>query len=74
MKNVTIAVNDDLLRAGREYAKQHGVSLNGLIRRLLEQTVTQESKAWIDEMLGLMDEAADRSTGGRWRREDAYDV
>ena len=39
MQNITLSLDEDILKAGREYAKKHKTSLNSLIRRLLEQTV-----------------------------------
>jgi predicted HicB family RNase H-like nuclease len=40
MPNVTIALNERLLTASREYAQRHGTSLNALIRECLEQKVS----------------------------------
>ena len=40
MKNVTLSLPDDLLRRSREYAQQHGTSLNELIRNLLKRQVS----------------------------------
>jgi hypothetical protein len=74
MKNVTIAIEEATLKAAREYAKRHGVSLNALIRRLLEQTVCDTSDHWVDECFELMDKAGGRSGGRRWRRDELYDV
>ena len=74
MRNVTITLDDDLLKSGRRYAKKHGTSLNALIRRLLEGAVTSQSKDWLEECFHLMDEAGVSSGGRRWRREDLYDV
>lgn len=39
MVNITLSMDDDLLKAGREYAKAHDISFNVLVRRLIEQTV-----------------------------------
>ena len=74
MKNITISLDDKVLQAGREYAKAHRMSLNALIRKLLAQTVLPASDNWVDEMLGLMDQAKGNSQGKKWTREDLYDV
>ena len=37
MANVTISLDDDLIKAGREYAQRHKTSLNALIRKMLEE-------------------------------------
>lgn len=74
MKNITLAIEENLLNAGREYAKEHGTSLNGLIRKLLEQTVKQRSNNWLEDCFRLMDKAKGNSRGKKWKREDLYDV
>ncbi len=74
MKNITLSVDDDLLTAGREYARSHNVSLNVLIRRLLEQTVTRKESRWLDDTFKLMDKANGSSNGKRWTRDDLYRV
>ena len=74
MPNITISLNDDLLKAGRQYAKKHNTSVNAIIRKLLEQTVKSQSKDRLDECFKLMDQAEVNSQGKRWKREDLYDV
>ena len=74
MPNITIALDDGLLKAGRQYAKKHNTSVNAIIRKLLEQTVKSQSKDWLDECFKLMDQAEVNSQGKRWKREDLYDV
>jgi plasmid stability protein len=49
MKNITISLDDEILKAGREYAKRHNTSLNSLIRKLLAQTVLPKSQNWLEE-------------------------
>ena len=39
MPNITISIDEKLLKIGREYAEEHHTSVNALIRNLLEQTV-----------------------------------
>lgn len=74
MKNVTISLEEEILKAGREYAKRHNTSLNALIRKLLAQTVLPESQNWLEECFTLMDQANANSHGEKWKREDLYDV
>ncbi|MFH2219308.1 MAG: hypothetical protein ABII68_06580 [Pseudomonadota bacterium] len=74
MPNITISIDEDLLKAGRQYAKEHSTSMNALIRKLLEQTVVTQSKTRLYECFGLMDRAEGNSKGRRWKREDLYDV
>lgn len=75
MPNVTLSIAEDILRAGREYAEKHRLSLNALIRELLSKTVANPSKrSWLDDCFKLMDRASGNSKGKRWKREDLYRV
>lgn len=74
MPNVTISIEERVLKASREYAKEHGISLNALIREMLSQRVMRHSKDWIDECFDLMDSLDTSSRGKAWNREDLYDV
>jgi hypothetical protein len=74
MPNITLSIDDELLRAGRQYAQIHDETLNGLVRRLLAQTVLNGDTHWLDECFALMDRAHARSGGKTWSRDDLYDV
>ena len=74
MKNITISIDDEVLEAGRDYARRHKISLNALVRKLLAQTVLPSSQNWLDECFQLMDRADADSGGRRWKREELYDV
>ena len=74
MANVTISIDDKLLKEGREYAGKQGTSLNSLIRQLLSKTVAPTPNDWLEECFRLMDRAQGNSKGEKWSREDLYDV
>ncbi|MFZ0240642.1 MAG: DUF6364 family protein [Desulfobacterales bacterium] len=74
MPNITISIDEKLLKSGRKYAEKHQTSVNALIRRLLEQTVKNDTNQWIDECFALMDRANAHSHGNPWKREELYDV
>jgi hypothetical protein len=74
MPNITISLDEDLLKCGRQYAEKHQTSVNALIRKLLEQMVRPQSTNWLDECFTLMDGAKVSSNGQSWKREDLYDV
>jgi hypothetical protein len=74
MKNITLSIDDDLLEKGREYARSHNISLNVLVRRLLEQAVVRKESGWVDDMFRLMDKANVSSKGKRWTRDELYRV
>ncbi len=72
MPNITISLDEDLLKSGRRYAEKHQTSMNALIRKLLEQAVRLQSDAWLEECFNLMDRGGGDSKGRRWQREDLY--
>jgi hypothetical protein len=74
MKNITLALDEETIKAGREYARKHNLTLNALVRKLLRQTVFRRSADWIDEAFALMDKARIRADSKRWKREDLYRV
>lgn len=75
MRNVTLAIDDGLLVAGREYARRNRTTLNNLIRGYLEQLTTNRSNTdWIEETFAMADKAGGNSGGKSWKREDLYDV
>jgi hypothetical protein len=73
MANITISIDDEILRSGREYAKAHNTPLNAIIRQLLEKNVYKKSAAWFDECMLLMDRAQADSKGKKWTRDELYD-
>jgi hypothetical protein len=75
MKNITLAIDEEVLAAVRKYAAAHETTVNGLVRDYLKRLASTEDKAAKarQELLKL----AERSTldlGGRkWNREELYD-
>ena len=50
MQNITISMNEDLLKAGRKYAQEHHVSFNAFLRHLLAKAVLKTTrKEWLKE-------------------------
>lgn len=74
MPNITLSIDERLLKAGRQYAKEHDTSLNALVRQLLEQRVVTPPSDWLTECFELMDRAGANSGGTRWTRDELYDV
>ena len=74
MANITLALDDELLQASRDYAQKHSLSLNAFIRELLVKTVHGSERAWMDEVLSHIEKAGGNSHGRRWKRDDIYDV
>ena len=72
VKNVTLALDDETLAAGRAYAERHQTTLNALVRDLLDKTVRIDRTATAAEMFRLMDRAPGHSRGKKWTRDDLH--
>jgi hypothetical protein len=72
MKNITLAIDEETLDAGRAYAQRHQTTLNALVRDLLAKTVLADREAAVREMFRLMDAHPGNSNGRRWKREELY--
>ena len=74
MKNITLAMDEKVLKAGREYARKHHVSFNVLVRKLIEQTVISPKEQWLEDTFALMDKLDISSGNQKWTREELYRV
>jgi hypothetical protein len=74
MPNITLSMDEDLLKAGRQYAQEHNTSLNALIRELLAGKVQGRSAYKLEEMFRLMDSSKGNSKGWKWNRDEIYDA
>lgn len=72
VKNITLALDEETLEAGRAYAQRHQTTLNALVRELLVKTVVADRQAAISEMFRLMDAHPGNSGGQRWTRNELY--
>ena len=74
MRNITLSIDEDVLRAGRDYARNHNISFNVLVRKLIEQTVAPTKEQWLDDTFALMDKLNVSSNSQHWTREELYRV
>jgi len=72
--NVTISLDEKTLEAGRRYAKERGMSLNALIRELLNRTARGTVGGTLEDAFRAGEELDIRVDKIDWRREDLYDV
>jgi hypothetical protein len=72
MKNITLALDERTLEAGRAYAQRHQTTLNALVRELLVKTVLADRQAAVHEMFRLMDEHPGSSGGRSWTCEELH--
>jgi aspartate 1-decarboxylase len=75
MANLTITVDEQLLKQARLRALREGTSVNRLLRERLESYVKddQRHRKALRELLQLSRAARSGSGGRKLRREDAYD-
>lgn len=72
--NLTITIDDELLRRARELAGRRGISLQELLRDYLRTLVGERSGAQVaSELAALMRDHGGRSGGRRISREEAYE-
>ena len=73
MGNITLAIDDKLLRRARVRAAEQGTSVNAVIRRELERYAESDSKE--EAVRSILEFAAANpgsSDGRDWKREDIY--
>ncbi len=75
MANLTISVNDDLLKKARIRALEQGTSVNGVLREYLETYAKarpiREDK--IDDLIKLSEASRARRGKSRWNRDQLHE-
>ncbi|MCL2493695.1 MAG: hypothetical protein FWF33_06620 [Clostridiales bacterium] len=74
MKNITLAIDETLLKRGRSFAQRRNMSFNAFVRDLIEKNVQEEPAQWANELFALMDAAEPRPNPSGWSREELYRV
>lgn len=76
MKNITLAIDEDVLAKARAVAEKRGTTVNAMVREHLTQLATEEER-WSrskERLRLLMDTStADIGPGFKWSRDMAYD-
>jgi hypothetical protein len=72
--NLTLTLDEDLLRRARIAAIEQGTSINAAVRRFLEAYAGSGDSSAVEEFLEFADRmsASSGSRGRRWTREDLY--
>jgi len=76
MKNITLAIDEDLLRAARRYAAARDTTVNGLVREYLMRIAMEDDRvAKARQELLKLAEASPARLGPRWKwnREELHD-
>jgi replicative DNA helicase len=72
--NITLAIDDELLRDARQVAKAMGKSLNQLVREYLQQVTGRDRpERDVEELRRLSAEGGGRSRGWRFDREEIHE-
>jgi hypothetical protein len=73
--NVTLVVEEDLLREAREVAARRRTSVNEMVREFLKHVVNQESRrlAALERIQPLLDRPAVHLGGPRPSRDDLHE-
>lgn len=73
-RNVTLALERDLLEEARRYARKSNTSLNGLLRDLLRRAIRGAPRSdWADDFFNCCDEIQGDSGGKRWTRDELHE-
>ena len=74
-KNITLAVDEDVLQKVRRYAAEHNTSINSLVRQALVRIADRTAngdKAW-DDLFRATDQDGAEVGKISWKRDDLYD-
>ena len=76
IKNVTLAIDEDLIKKARKIAEDRNTTVTGLIRTYLQQLVEREERCK-EESISELRDIFDRSQAvigeKKWVREDLYE-
>jgi Arc/MetJ family transcription regulator len=76
MANLTITIDDELLKRARLRALERNTSVNALLREYLEAFAGERSGATARKRFAAIARAASSSSGGKgrsWSRDDLHD-
>jgi hypothetical protein len=76
MKNITLAIDKEVLRSARIYAAERGTTVNALVREYLSQLATQEERAAEARrhLVKLSEESKARlGPDWKWNRDEIYE-
>jgi hypothetical protein len=75
-RNITMAIEETLLKKARKIAVEKDTTVTGLIRKYLETLVHREEgvkKETISELAGLLDRSKAEVGEKTWSREDLHE-
>ena len=73
MANLTLVIDDDVLRRARKRALDHGTSVNALLRQYLESYAGRQERTVAMQRFLERAAAADVRSSGPWTREELHE-
>jgi len=75
VKNITLALDDATYRAARILAAEHGKSLSGLVKEMLQATAPEQNvhEENVRRLFEVLDQIKGFSAKGRLTRAEIYD-
>jgi plasmid stability protein len=75
MKNITLAIDEKLLKEVRKYAAEHDTSVNAIVREKLAEVVAPKKRMAdaLKRMRKIADEGGMEVGPITWKRDDIYD-
>jgi hypothetical protein len=72
--NVTLSIEDEVVRRAREVARRQNKSLNQMIREYLGSvTAAESSRSAVDDLFALIDAGGGDSAGRTWSRDEVHE-
>jgi hypothetical protein len=73
MRNVTMAMDEQTLALGRQYAQKRNLSFDIFVAQLIKREVKPVSKDWPEHLFSLMDKSTGSSNGQKWTRDEIHE-
>jgi hypothetical protein len=71
--NLTLAIDDHVLKAARKIAAEQDTTVNQLVREYLEQLVSDRRRIAREKLLEFMNNSTATFDTSKWKREDLYE-
>ena len=73
MRNVTMAIDEQTLTLGRNYAKKRNLPFDIFVAQLIEREAKPASKNWAEHLFSLIDQSTGSSNGQKWTRDEIHE-
>jgi hypothetical protein len=71
--NLTLAIDEQLLKAARKIAAEQDTTVNQMVREYLEQLVGDRRRIAREKLLEFMNNSTAAFDTSKWKREDLYE-